>query len=210
MAFWRRAKEYCINPITLQPLGRIKRNAKIKGLKLRTDIVFQNREHLNLQHVHQIKTLGLKNVSPDGHLLDVVLKRIQDNPHPNLLRIFGCNKKHLIVELISCPVMIYHQGSKKYDGFKFFVDQKIDSDLLTRFQRQLFDAVTHLHKIGVFHGDIEPNNIVIDAQQNLRLIDFGFALPLDFKEIEDRGLKEKEMIKVREIAHRLEDWKRIC
>lgn len=36
-------------------------------------------------------------------------------------------------------------------------------------------AVLDLYKFGVFHGDLSPQNILIDGQGHLRLLDFGLA-----------------------------------
>lgn len=40
---------------------------------------------------------------------------------------------------------------------------------------QLAEALYHCHSHAVIHGDITPRNIVIDAQDNLKLIDFGHS-----------------------------------
>ena len=32
-----------------------------------------------------------------------------------------------------------------------------------------------IHKIGIFHRDIKPNNILIDNNLNIRIIDWGLA-----------------------------------
>ncbi len=36
-------------------------------------------------------------------------------------------------------------------------------------------AILDLYKFGAFHGDLSPNNILIDAEGHLRLLDFGLA-----------------------------------
>jgi serine/threonine protein kinase len=40
---------------------------------------------------------------------------------------------------------------------------------------QLCQAVSHLHEHGIVHGDIKPENVLITAQGQLKLIDFGIA-----------------------------------
>ena len=44
-----------------------------------------------------------------------------------------------------------------------------------RLFRQLVDAVVYLHETGVCHRDIKLENVVLDADNNARLCDFGAA-----------------------------------
>lgn len=41
--------------------------------------------------------------------------------------------------------------------------------------RQLLDAVRHCHENHVVHRDLEPGNILLDEQGNIKLADFGLA-----------------------------------
>lgn len=48
---------------------------------------------------------------------------------------------------------------------------------------QMLDAVDYAHRKGVIHRDIKPSNILIDKDDNIKIMDFGIA-----KIIGDRGL----------------------
>lgn len=43
---------------------------------------------------------------------------------------------------------------------------------------QLVSAYAHIHEQGVLHGDIHPRNVIVDADANLKIIDFGLAQPV--------------------------------
>jgi eukaryotic-like serine/threonine-protein kinase len=47
----------------------------------------------------------------------------------------------------------------------------------------IVDAYAELHERGVIHGDVNPRNVLVDAYQRVKLVDFGLALfeddPLD-------------------------------
>ena len=51
---------------------------------------------------------------------------------------------------------------------------------------QLFKAMSHLHAQNIIHRDLKPQNIMIDKNNNVRLIDFGLAeFKLDNKKQEN-------------------------
>lgn len=43
------------------------------------------------------------------------------------------------------------------------------------FFRQIVSAVAYLHSLGYAHRDLKPENVLLDKDQNLKLIDFGLC-----------------------------------
>jgi serine/threonine protein kinase len=48
-------------------------------------------------------------------------------------------------------------------------------DELLKIMKGCMKALTYLHNIGIGHGDIKPENILINKNYEIQLIDFGFA-----------------------------------
>lgn|GEM_PF-5361415 len=193
MAFWKEKKaDFCVDQVTGRLIGRLKSRNWFLTSKKQERIVIQDRKHLKIQHLHQLKTRGIELDPRQRDCHSKIFQLISKNPHPNLLKIFGFNKKSVVVEFIESPLMLCAQGSPKYDRCKFYLDGFVDESTLTRFQTELTQAVEHLHHLGIFHGDLEPNNIVIDIHGRLRLIDFGFSLIATSQEMidEERGKLE--------------------
>jgi serine/threonine protein kinase len=53
--------------------------------------------------------------------------------------------------------------------------QRMDPVTAARIIRDLADALSHAHSMGVVHRDLKPGNVIIDDRGRPRLIDFGLA-----------------------------------
>lgn len=42
-------------------------------------------------------------------------------------------------------------------------------------KQKLYDSLKEIHSLGILHGDLKPNNIVVDPKGNPYFIDFGFS-----------------------------------
>lgn len=53
--------------------------------------------------------------------------------------------------------------------------------------KELFEAVACAHQHGVVHRDLKPENILVNAQERIKVADFGLALHLDSQTITQSG-----------------------
>jgi len=55
-------------------------------------------------------------------------------------------------------------------------EPRLPIERATNFALQICDALDTMHKHGVVHRDLKPENIMVDANDRIKLIDFGIAM----------------------------------
>ncbi|CAG5873341.1 hormonally up-regulated neu tumor-associated kinase homolog A [Menidia menidia] len=103
-----------------------------------------------------------KNLRREGQIQQMI-------SHPNITQLLDIleteNSYYLVMEL--CPggnlmTLIYE---KKH----------LDERETQKYIRQLVLAVEHLHRSGIVHRDLKIENLLLDEQNNIKLIDFGLS-----------------------------------
>src|SRR5262245_23033813 len=91
--------------------------------------------------------------------------------HPNLIKIyaletlrdwlFRVRKVHLLIEYVN--------------GRTLDMLQRIPMPQLVQVFQCVAGAVVHMHRRGVYHADLKPNNILLSRAGEVKVIDFGLA-----------------------------------
>ena len=76
-------------------------------------------------------------------------------------------------------VMEYVEGEELYRVIK--QSKALDTDKALFYFIQLLEALQAIHRIGVIHRDIKPQNILITPKEKIKLIDFGTIADVDEK-----------------------------
>uniref|UniRef100_A0A671NKU2 non-specific serine/threonine protein kinase n=1 Tax=Sinocyclocheilus anshuiensis TaxID=1608454 RepID=A0A671NKU2_9TELE len=89
--------------------------------------------------------------------------------HPNITQLLDIleteNSYYLVMELCPGGNLMNHIYEKK----------RLDERKAQKYVRQLVMAVEHLHRAGVVHRDLKIENLLLDEQDNIKLIDFGLS-----------------------------------
>lgn len=70
-------------------------------------------------------------------------------------------------------VMEYAPGGELFDYI--VAKDKLKEDEARGFFRQIVSAVAYIHERGYAHRDLKPENLLLDEDQNIKLIDFGLV-----------------------------------
>ncbi|KAL4447133.1 hypothetical protein ABPG74_013985 [Tetrahymena malaccensis] len=146
--------------------GQVKLALDIQtGLKVAIKI-FKHRKMNNLDFVYLQREVNILQ-QLQGHR--AFLKLI-DFVH-NTIYVNGHGQK----EVISVIIMEYANNGCLFDLVKFF-QEKYNENVIKVIALQLIDAIEHMQKYKISHRDLKLENIVIDANYNLKIIDFGLSI----------------------------------
>jgi serine/threonine-protein kinase len=64
---------------------------------------------------------------------------------------------------------------------------KLPIDRAVQLTRSICEALDYMHKHGVVHRDLKPENVMVDAEDGIKLIDFGIAMKEDARRLTFAG-----------------------
>jgi eukaryotic-like serine/threonine-protein kinase len=88
--------------------------------------------------------------------------------HPGVMKVLGDDRRtrnYMVMEWIEGRVLRNVLTEQK----------KLGIDRSVRLAIAICDALHYIHSQGVVHRDLKPENIMVDAQDRVKLIDFGIA-----------------------------------
>lgn len=100
------------------------------------------------------------------------LRRLQDLQHSHICSVYGMRMDERYGEFLQ----LEHGGVSLFDKAN---GQPMPRREALRVVRDTASALDYLHREGVVHGDVSPNNILIDAHGTIRLTDFGISARLE-------------------------------
>ena len=124
--------------------------------------------------VRDNRVVALKIPHPDMEADPVLYDRFQRESdigeklnHPRIMRVFGGEQRSRVY-----MVMEWCEGHLLRDILN---EGRIAPDRAVRITLAVLEALEYIHDNGVVHRDLKPENIMVDADDNVKLIDFGIA-----------------------------------
>jgi hypothetical protein len=85
--------------------------------------------------------------------------------HPNIISVYEIGEENGAC-YFSMPLV---------NGFDLSKIGRVQPEKAARYLQKIAAAVYHAHQRGVLHRDLKPNNVLIDEQDEPRVVDFGIA-----------------------------------
>lgn len=138
-------------------------------------------------HVYLGKKIILKTLDTENLRDKTVLQRFKREAkilakldHPNIIKVldFGTYGKDFYISFEYFDSLNLRQTIQK---------RKLDESQKIHLTRQLFRGLEYAHQNHIVHRDIKPENILVNAENRLKIADFGLALVLDEDQITQKS-----------------------
>jgi eukaryotic-like serine/threonine-protein kinase len=96
--------------------------------------------------------------------------------HPGVMKVFaedGRSQLYMVMEWVEGRLLRQILNDEK----------KLSPERAVRITLNICDALGYIHRNGVVHRDLKPENIMVDAEDRIKLIDFGIAANLSSRRI---------------------------
>ena len=104
----------------------------------------------------------VERVAREIHILKIIR-------HPHLIQLYEIIETSKQLYLI----MEYAEGGELFD---FIVARKrLNEKEAAKFFQQLISGVEYIHKLRIVHRDLKPENLLLDKDNNIKLVDFGLS-----------------------------------
>lgn len=88
--------------------------------------------------------------------------------HPGVMKVFssdGRSRQYMVMEWVEGRSLRQVLNQQ----------HKLSTERAIRITLRICDALDYIHRKGVVHCDLKPENVMIDTEDNIKLIDFGIA-----------------------------------
>jgi serine/threonine-protein kinase len=96
--------------------------------------------------------------------------------HPGVVKTFNSEQR-------SCLYMVMEWVEGRLLRSILNEEKKLPVDRAVKITLGICDALDYMHKRGIVHRDLKPENVMVDADDNIKLIDFGIAMKEDARRL---------------------------
>ena len=89
--------------------------------------------------------------------------------HPSIVKVVAPSRRYMVMEWAAGQSL---RQTLTEEG-------RLREERATRVALKICDALECLHRQGVVHGDLKPENIMIDGEECIKILDFGTAAKVD-------------------------------
>ena len=108
-------------------------------------------------------------------------KTIASLTHDHIVKVYDFDERYRTLFII----MEYLRGDSLRDMIRHL--RAIPPKLAVKFLVQICSGLAYAHQHGIIHRDINPSNIIVQPDDNIKILDFGLACPTGTEDFSNAG-----------------------
>ena len=123
----------------------------------------------------------------DAHRLKRIEQEVRIHSslkHPNIVRFYDAIEDGGVVHI----VMEYCPNGSVADAMDRYTNRQLPIDTVRKYMFDLGQAVRYMHARIVVHRDLKPQNMLLDANDRVKLCDFGLATTVNQLKVEGNSI----------------------
>ena len=96
--------------------------------------------------------------------------------HPGVVKTYNSEER-------SCPYMVIEWVEGRLLRTVLNEEKKLPTEQAVKIALGMCDALDYMHKHGIVHRDLKPENVMVDENDQIKLIDFGIAMKEDARRL---------------------------
>ena len=109
----------------------------------------------------------------------------QELDHPGIVKTFDDEDRsrlYMVMEWVDGNLLRNILNDQDEHG-----ERRLPIERAVKIALGILDALDYMHKHGVVHRDLKPENVMVDDEDNIKLIDFGIAMKEDARRLTYAG-----------------------
>jgi serine/threonine-protein kinase len=109
----------------------------------------------------------------------------QELDHPGIVKTFDDEDRsrlYMVMEWVDGNLLRNVLNEQDERG-----ERRLPTERAVKITLGILDALDYMHKHGVVHRDLKPENVMVDDEDNIKLIDFGIAMKEDARRLTYAG-----------------------
>ncbi len=110
----------------------------------------------------------------------------QELDHPGIVKTYdgeARSRDYMVIEWVEGRLLREILNEQEQNGQGLNEEGKLPIERAEKIALGICEALDYMHKHGVVHRDLKPENIKVDAEDRIKLIDFGIAMKEDARRL---------------------------